>query len=252
MNRLLTCALLSVIPVLAAPETAREIVAEVQKRDQSNSHRYIGELEVIDSKGKVTRKEWEYEQIGTHGTSKAILEFTAPPEVKGVALLIHNQPDRASDQWMWTPSINRERRIAQQNRSTRFFGTDFSFEDLEERDVDQYDYEMLGSETVNGVDCWKIRSKPKPTKTSQYTHSTLWVDKARYVFIKIESFKDDLLIRSVEYNDYALASDIWTAREWKVTDHGRDSRTILRLREVEYNVPMKESAFTLQSLRRGL
>ena len=31
----------------------------------------------------------------------------APPLVKGVALLVHNHPDRASDQWMWTPELNR-------------------------------------------------------------------------------------------------------------------------------------------------
>ena len=64
-----------------------------------------------------------------------------------MALLVVNHPDRASDQWMWTPAIERDRRIALQDRSTRFFGTDFSFEDLEERDVNQYDYALLGEET---------------------------------------------------------------------------------------------------------
>jgi hypothetical protein len=49
-----------------------------------------------------------------------VLRFTAPAEVKGVALLVVNHPDRASDQWMWTPAINRERRIALQDRSQRF------------------------------------------------------------------------------------------------------------------------------------
>ena len=33
--------------------------------------------------------------------------------------------------------------------STRFFGTDFSFEDLDERDVDQYDYVLLGEESID-------------------------------------------------------------------------------------------------------
>ena len=71
--------------------------------------------------------------------------------MKGVALLVVNHPDRASDQWMWTPAIERDRRIALQDRSTRFFGTDFSFEDLEERDVDQYDYPLLGEEPIDGA-----------------------------------------------------------------------------------------------------
>ena len=66
--------------------------------------------------------------------------------MKGVALLVVNHPERSSDQWMWTPAIGRDRRIAQQDRSTRFFGTDFSFEDLEERDVNQFDFNLQGEE----------------------------------------------------------------------------------------------------------
>ena len=101
---------------------------------------YEGTLQVFDAKGKISDKRWTFDRLGSHGSSKSILRFTAPPEVKGVALLVVNHPDRASDQWMWTPAIQRDRRVALQDRSQRFFGTDFSFEDLEERDVDQYDY----------------------------------------------------------------------------------------------------------------
>ena len=137
-------------PVLACAQTAQDVMQEVQKRSQSDSQHYEGTLKVIDTKNKISEKRWVYDRMGAHGQSKAILKFVAPPEVKGVALLILNHPDRASDQWMWTPAINRERRIALQDRSTRFFGTDFTFEDLEERDVDQYDYKMLGEEAIEG------------------------------------------------------------------------------------------------------
>src|SRR5580704_3541092 len=124
----------------ALAQDPREIIKEVQKRQHSSSQRYEGTLEVTSGANRVATKRWIYERLGDFGNSKAILRFTAPAEVKGVGLLIVNHPDRASDQWMWRPSIERDQRIALQDRSTRFFGTDFSFEDLEERDVDQYDY----------------------------------------------------------------------------------------------------------------
>ena len=108
-------------------------------------------------------------RLGSYGESKAIIRFTAPAEVKGVALLVVNHPDRSSDQWMWTPAIGRDRRIALQDRSTRFFGTDFSFEDLEERDVNQYDYKLTGEEAIDGAACWRIEARPRQGKTSQYT-----------------------------------------------------------------------------------
>ena len=141
---------------LRAADNARQIVDEAQKRTDAKSQRYEGLLQVFDAKGKISDKRWTMERLGAHGQSKAVLRFTVPAEVKGVALLIVNHPDRASDQWMWTPAIERDRRIALQDRSTRFFGTDFSFEDLEERDVNQYDYTLLGDETIDGAACWKI------------------------------------------------------------------------------------------------
>ena len=96
----------------AQDNTARQIVAKSENRSRSKSQQYEGTLEVIGASNRVSIKRWEYRRIGSFGASKAILRFTAPAEVKGVALLIVNHTDRASDQWMWTPAIERDRRIA--------------------------------------------------------------------------------------------------------------------------------------------
>ena len=95
-----------------------------------------------------------------------------------------NHPDRASDQWMWRPAIGRDQRIALQDRSTRFFGTDFSFEDLEERDVT-----IRFQITRRRERKWKIESRPR--KSSQYTYSYLWIKKDNYTFVKIESVQQE-------------------------------------------------------------
>src|SRR5205823_4704141 len=157
-------------------------------RHESKSERYDWFLKSFDTGGKMTEKRWSYDRLGSNGQSKSVIRFTAPAEVKGVALLIVNHPDRASDQWMWTPAIERDRRIAMQDRSTRFFGTDFSFEDLEERDVDQYDYSMLGSETIDGASCWKIQWTPKQGRTSQYARSTGWIRKDNYALARLDNY----------------------------------------------------------------
>lgn len=228
----------------------RQIVEEAQKRTQSQSQRYEGTLTVMDAKSKITEKRWQYDRIGSHGSSKAVLRFTAPAEVKGVALLVVNHPDRSSDQWMWTPAINRERRIALQDRSTRFFGTDFSFEDLEERDIDQFDFRHLGEESIDGAACWKIESRPKQSKVSQYTHSILWVRKDNYAWAQIENHKKDQLVRRAKYRRIQNVQGIWTAQEIEMHDLRRNSRTILKIEKLQYNLPMKEDAFRLQALRR--
>jgi outer membrane lipoprotein-sorting protein len=249
MNKLAAVSLLFTSVVLA--QDARQIVAESENRSRSKSQQYEGTLEVIGASNKVSIKRWEYRRIGSFGDSKAILRFTAPPEVKGVALLIVNHADRASDQWMWTPAIERDRRIAAQDRSTRFFGTDFSFEDLEERDVDQFEYKLAGDDTIDGAACWKIESKPKQSKSSQYTSSMVWVRKDNYVAAQIASYSKDKLIRRIHYSDIQNVSGIWTPRTVEVYDANRKSRTFLKLEKLEYNVPMKDEDFSLEALRRG-
>jgi len=248
MNRL-AIVLLTVIVVKA--QDARQIVEEVQKRNTSKSQKYEGSLEVIDAKSHVSTKRWEYIRIGSFGASKAVLRFTAPPEVKGVALLVHSHPERASDQWMWRPAIERDQRIALQDRSTRFFGTDFSYEDLEERDVNQYDFKLLGDDTLDGVACWKVEATPREKKASQYTKTILWVTKDHYVYLLAESSNKNGVSRRIKYGDVQNIQGIWTARTLEVTDMKTKSRTVMKLEKLEYNMPLKDEDFTLQALRRA-
>lgn len=228
----------------------RQIVEEAQRRTTSQSQRYEGTLQVIDAKTKIAEKRWQYDRIGSHGASKSILRFTEPAEVKGVALLVVNHPERASDQWMWTPAINRERRIALQDRSTRFFGTDFSFEDLEERDTKQFEYRLIGNESVDGAACWKLESTPRQSKASQYTHSYVWIRKDNFAFAQIENYMKEQLVRRAHYTDIRNDQGFWTAHHIDMHDLKRNSHTILKIDKLQYNLPMKDDAFTLQALRR--
>jgi hypothetical protein len=237
-------------PVVGSHGEARTIMEESQRRTDAKSYQYEGLLQSFDAKNKVTEKRWLFDRVGSHGRSKSVLRFTSPPEVKGVALLIGNHPDRASDQWMWTPAIERDRRIALQDRSTRFFGTDFSFEDLEERDVDQYDYSMLGNEAIDGADCWKIALTPKPGRSSQYSRGIAWVRKDNYAFARLDNFVKDEVVKRLTYSTLENIQGIWTARQLEMSDLHRGSRTRLTLQQIRYNVPTKDDDFTLQAIRR--
>src|SRR3954447_1588364 len=208
MNRTVLILAAMAAPLLA--QDARQIVEESQRRGRANSQRYEGVLEVVGADSKVTRKSWQSVRLGSYGNSKAIIRFLAPAEVKGVALLVVNHPDRSSDQWMWTPAIGRDRRIALQDRSTRFFGTDFSFEDLEERDVDQYDYRLTGEEAIEGVPCWRIEARPKQSKPSQYTLSRMWVRKDIYIPVQYENFIKEQPVRRMVQKEIQNIQGIWT------------------------------------------
>ena len=235
-------------PVYAAD--ARQIVDDVERRSTSKSQRYEGVLQTIDDGRPTAEKRWRFERLGSHGDSRSTIRFTAPAEVRGVALLVVNHPDRASDQWMWTPALERDRRIALQDRSTRFFGTDFSFEDLEERDADQYEFSLLPDRAIDKADCWVIDARAKQTKSSQYSRQIVWVRKDIVAVARIESFVESEMVRRLEYADFQQIQGIWTARELRMTDLRRRSTTRLALEKIEYQVPLKDSDFTLEAIRR--
>jgi len=244
------CAIAFALLWMFRQQDPRQIVDEAQRRTTSQSQRYEGTLQVVDAKSKIAEKRWQYERLGSYGSSKSVLRFTAPAEVKGVALLVVNHTDRASEQWMWTPAINRERRIALQDRSTRFFGTDFSFEDLEERDADQFEYKLIGEEPIDGGACWKVQSTPRQSKASQYTHSYVWIHKDSFAIAQIENYSKDQLVRRAHYTDIRNDQGIWTAHKIDMHDLKRNSHTILKIERLQYNVPMKDDSFSLQALRR--
>lgn len=235
----------------AMGQDGHQIMLEVQKRQHSTSMRYEGTLQTCnrpagcgaDGKYLVTKR-WVYERIGDFGKSKAILRFTGPAEVKGVALLMVNHPDAASDQWIWRPAVGRDQRVAIQDRSTKFFGTDFTFEDLEERDADQFDYTVTGE--VNGQ--WRIDAKPR--KMSEYTHSYFWIDKTNYTFQRIEAYNKKGIDKTIDYTDFEMIKGIWTAKTVLVYDAVRRTRTGLKYDKVDYNLPLKEEDFTVEALRR--
>jgi hypothetical protein len=245
---LLVCVAAS--PRLDAADDAQQIAEEAARRATTSSERYAGLLQSIDPGGKISEKRWVFERIGAHGESKSIIRFTEPPEVLGVALLIINRPDRASDQWMWTPALQRDRRIALQDRSTRFFGTDFSFEDLEERVAGQYEHTLVGEESIDNAPAWKIQAVARGGRASQYSRQILWIRKDNYVTVQIESYVRDQLTRRLQSSKIRPIQGIWTAHEMVMHDIPRGSRTRLALEKVQYNVPLNESDFTVQALRR--
>jgi hypothetical protein len=237
-------------PEVSAQDNAQQIVDESQRRATTMSERYSGLLQSFNADGKTSEKRWIFERIGAHGASKTVIRFTEPAEVAGVALLIVNHPDRASDQWMWTPAIQRDRRIALQDRSARFFGTDFTFEDLEERAASHYEHTLLGEELFGGATTWKIEATPKRTRASQYSKQVLWIKKDDYVTVRIDSYVKDAVVRRLQSSKIRVVQGIATAHEMEMTDLVRGNRTRLALTQVEYNLPLKDIAFTVQGLRR--
>src|ERR1019366_717485 len=133
-------------------------------------------FQVYDSQGHNAKKEFIFRRIGSPGNSKAEVVFTAPKEIHGVALLSVTQPGVAERQYVYTPATDRVRSVVPQERSARFIGTDFTFEDIGERVLDDFSYRLIGdAEAMDGHKTYKVEATPVDASNSQYKFIYYWV-----------------------------------------------------------------------------
>jgi hypothetical protein len=235
---------------LAAGDRGLEIMQEVERRALSDSQSYEGAIEVIDSRGKVLNKGWHFWREGNRGKSKVLVRFDLPAEVRGVGLLTLNHAGGRAEQWLYTPSIQRDRRIAPQEKSQRFMGTDFSNEDMEERAVEDYDYELIGEESFAGQPSYKIKAVCKDRANTQYSQLYFWVRKDIVATAYVEFFVDGKLSKTLRWDDWKQIQNIWTPHFVEMKDLSRRSTTRIRSMNVRYNIRFEPEWFTLRNLRR--
>ncbi len=75
--------------------------------------------------------------------------------------------------------------------------------------------------------------------------------KNTYTVAQIENVEGDRLIRRVNYRHMEQVQNIWTAKSIEVEDVTRNSRTVLTLDSIAYNVPLGADLFTVQASRRN-
>ena len=238
---------------VAQNQDARKIVESVYRQDTSKDAMWRGTLDVIDKKGTSRKKGFAFRRLGSFGNSKTIVQFTDPPEVKGVGLLSINQRGANERQWMFTPAIQRVRRIAPQERGRRFLGTDFTNEDMAERVLEDFEYTLLAEgEEIDGRKTWKVEAKPVEADRSQYKFVYLWVAKDIPYTVLAEYYDESgKLARKLKADQIEKISGIWLARRVEMSTPSESSRTVLVIEDVKFNQGFKEDMFTLQSLEKG-
>jgi len=233
-----------------AADRALEIMKEVENRALSASQSYEGAIDVVDARGKVLNKSWHFWREGNRGNSKVLVRFDTPAEVRGVGLLTMNHAGRNAEQWLYTPSIQRDRRIAPQEKSQRFMGTDFTNEDMEERAIENFDYSLVGEESSAGQPCYKIKAVYRDRANTQYSKIELWVRKDIIATIGAEFYIAGKLRKTLRWDDWKQVQNIWTPHFMEMKDLSRGSITRIHSLNVKYNVKFEQDWFSLRNLKR--
>jgi hypothetical protein len=136
--------------------------------------------------------------------------FTYPPSVKGTALLVNSYFDREDDRmWIYLPAVGKIKRV---NLSTAgggyFMGSDFTYSDLISAGREEFEYTLLGTEQVEGEECYVIRRAGKTRAIQRkygYSRDEQYIRKSDYVPVRIVFF--DLagdLLKELSVQDVAV------------------------------------------------
>ncbi|MGH9845897.1 MAG: outer membrane lipoprotein-sorting protein [Blastocatellia bacterium] len=234
-----------------APD-ARQIMEGVYKQDTSRDTIWRARMDVYDRKGTLRSKKFIFRKIGGLGNSKTLVRFVEPAEVRGVGLLSINEGGAADRQWMYTPAIQRVRRIAAQERRQRFIGADFTNEDMAERMLDDFSYKLIGeAEVVDGRKTWKIEARPVSAEKSQYAYVYLWAPQDMPYTVLAEMYdKNGQRQRVLKAGDLVRISNIWVARRVEMSTPPEGTKTVLLVDEIKFNTGLKEDLFTQQALEK--
>jgi hypothetical protein len=233
-------------PAFGAPPDARKIMQDVYLQDTSPGTFMRASFEVFDKQGQRTKKEFTYRRTGLPGDSRTLVVFTAPEEIRGVALLSINKRGVSDRQYMYIPATERVRPVAPQERSARFIGTDFTFEDIEERVLDDFTYRLVSdTDTIEGHKTWKIESIPTDPSRSQYKYIYYWVAQDVPVIMHAEMYDaQGKEVRVLHASQIKRVSGISGARRTEITSVLTGTKTVLVIEDVKFNIDFDEKLFT--------
>ena len=234
----------------ATPDARKIIEAVDAQQSAASSISMKATFQVFDKDGQSAKKDFVYRHTSAPSDSRTLAIFTAPKEIRGVALLSIQQSGAAERQYVYTPATDRVRSVVTQERSARFIGTDFSFEDIGEHSLGDFTYQLLGSaETIDGHKVYKVAATPVDSSHSQYKYIYQWVAQDVPVILYSEFYNaQGKLIRVLHATGLKRENGIWGARHTEMRTVPDGTRTVLTIDEVKFNIKSDEKLFTPEGL----
>jgi len=206
----------------------------------------ISEMILIDKDGKEEAREMiMFSQKGEDEKTSTLMRFLSPQSVKGVTLLNIDDGEKI---YLYMPAYNKPRRIASSSKGDEFMGTGLSYEDMS-MDYEDKDYEKKLLEETDRE--YIIEVLPSGEDLS-YEKIILHVDKENFYAKKVEFYEagseltKTLTINKIKVEDTGKVTPL----EIAFTDMVENRVTKIIIKEIEYNVELSSSFFSIRTLSK--
>lgn len=186
-----------------------------------------------------------------HAKTLFVTEY--PPDQKGVGFLIwdYNAAGRPDDLRLYLPSLRQVRRMTNREQDDAFMGSDITFADLGQRELEEDTHTLIRTERCGATTCYVVQSLPKD-KESLYGKKITWVPKDTFTPTKVEYYdrKGELLkIQNVEWQH---PENVWAWKKTEVKNVQTSHKTIFEISDLKNNVGVSDDAFTERALKEGV
>ena len=183
---------------------------------------------------------------------RSMVVFDQPRDVKGTAFLSFTHRSDPDDQWLYLPALKRVKRIASNNKSGPFMGSEFAYEDIASQEVEKYTYKYMGEEEVDGEAAYVVERYPTDKK-SGYTRQVAYYDQVHFRPLKIVFYdRKDSLLKTLTYVGYDQYKDkFWRAKEMKMVNNQNGKSTVLIWEGYKFSNGLSVRDFDKNSLKRA-
>ena len=237
---------LSVASPAAAQLDARAIIDRVDRMLRGDSSRGVATMEVVT-------EHWERRmtmEIYSLGTDYSLVRLRAPQREAGTATLKARE-----DIWNYLPKVDRTIKVPGSMMGGSWMGSHFTNDDLvkDSRLIEDYDVAIVfDGDDPDGVAVWDLRLTPKPEAPVVWGHVEYRVRQRDDMPLWAKFYDEDgELARTIEHGDYTEFSgrivpgvmDMYPADK-------PDERTTIRYEELEFDIDIDPSFFSLRTLQR--
>ncbi|UTC75827.1 outer membrane lipoprotein-sorting protein [Treponema sp. OMZ 792] len=232
--------------------TGRDIMQKASNREKAVTDSFKMRMTLINSNGKKRVREVTAYSKDYGKEEKIVMVFLLPADVKGTGYLAYSYDDalKNDDRWLYIPALKKAKRISGSSSQDDFMGTEFTYEDMGSRKVDDYKHTLLGEEKIDSKDCWKIESVP--VKKSMYSKFISWIDKESLLNIKAEFYDEQgAILKELTVSGIEKKDGFWTGNKMEMNNLQKKRKTVIEILKHEFNKEIPDSYFRVNSLEAG-
>ena len=243
------------------PGSGPWIARHVQDRDTGRDSRLAMTMRLFDRRDRVRERRLEFlSRRGVENGRRAdrlLMRFDSPADIRGTGFLVIEHPPADDERFLYLPALGRVRRIAGEEKQDSFVGSDFTYEDMGGRELDDYTYTTLDANAAwpspkgEARPAWKLESRANDPNAT-YPRVVSLVLKDSFVVVAAENYnRHGEVAKQFEVRALEPVSGIWTALEMVMRNLRDRTRTELTVTKAEYNIGLDEADFSRRALEQG-